>query len=170
MSSFKFQVHSRRVKSSVISIQKKLPLATPHAVSISAFTFTQYITKWYLIYLLPKLAFHDLCVGAISKLVGVIKSNIQFENLSNWWTLKWFWGNFRGRYTVNIQSRDHPPIMLFRSFVGTLGNLSVHVSRQTCHLYRQSIRSANKILKEIQVFECENAKMFKLARCARSHT
>ena len=31
-----------------------------------------------------------------------------------------------------------PPIMLFRSFVGTFGNLSVHVSR-TCYLYRQSI-------------------------------
>ena len=32
-----------------------------------------------------------------------------------------------------------PPIMLFRSFVGTFGKLSVHVSRQACHLYRQSI-------------------------------
>ena len=31
------------------------------------------------------------------------------------------------------------PIMLFRSFVGTFGNLSVQVSRQACHLYRQSI-------------------------------
>ena len=32
-----------------------------------------------------------------------------------------------------------PPIMLFRSFVGTSGNLSVHVSRQAYHLYRQNI-------------------------------
>ena len=32
-----------------------------------------------------------------------------------------------------------PPIMLFWSFVGTLGDLSVHVSRQASHLYRQSI-------------------------------
>ena len=32
-----------------------------------------------------------------------------------------------------------PPIMLFRSFVDTFGNLSVHVNRQACHLYRQSI-------------------------------
>ena len=54
--------------------------------------------------------------------------------------------------------------MLFRSFVGTFGNLSVQVSRQAGHLYRQSIRSTNKILKEIQVFECENVKIFKLAR------
>ena len=29
------------------------------------------------------------------------------------------------------------PIMLFRSFVGTFGNLLVHVSRQACDLYRQ---------------------------------
>ena len=32
-----------------------------------------------------------------------------------------------------------PPIMPFRTFVGTFGNLSVHLSRQACHLYRQSI-------------------------------
>ena len=32
-----------------------------------------------------------------------------------------------------------PPIMPFRNFVGTFGNLSVHVSRQAGHLYRQSI-------------------------------
>ena len=32
-----------------------------------------------------------------------------------------------------------PPIMLFQSFVGTFRNLSLHVSRQACHLYRQSI-------------------------------
>ena len=31
--------------------------------------------------------------------------------------------------------------MLFRSFVGTLRNLSVHVSQQACHLYRHSIWS-----------------------------
>ena len=37
--------------------------------------------------------------------------------------------------------------MLFRSFVGTFGNLSVHVSRQSCHLYRQSISSTDKIMK-----------------------
>ena len=30
-----------------------------------------------------------------------------------------------------------PPIMLFRNFLGTIGNLSVQVSRQVCHLYRQ---------------------------------
>ena len=29
-------------------------------------------------------------------------------------------------------------------FVGTFGDLSVHVSRQACHLYRQSIWSTNK--------------------------
>ena len=29
-----------------------------------------------------------------------------------------------------------PPIMLFQSFVGTFRNLSLHVSRQACHLYR----------------------------------
>ena len=44
-----------------------------------------------------------------------------------------------------------PPIMLFRSFVGTFGNLSVHVSRQACHLYQQSIWCTDKILKEIAV-------------------
>ena len=27
----------------------------------------------------------------------------------------------------------------FRRFVGTFGNLSVHVSRQACHLYRQNV-------------------------------
>ena len=36
-------------------------------------------------------------------------------------------------------------------FVGILGNLSVHVSRQSCHLYRQSICCTDKILKEIAV-------------------
>ena len=58
-----------------------------------------------------------------------------------------------------------PPIMLFQSFVGTFRNLSLHVSRQACHLYRQSIWSTNKILKEIAVLECKNARKFsKLAR------
>ena len=36
-----------------------------------------------------------------------------------------------------------PPIMLFRSFVDTFGNLSVHVSRQAYHLYRQNIWSTD---------------------------
>ena len=63
-----------------------------------------------------------------------------------------------------------PPIMLFQSFVGTFRNLSLHVSQQACHLYRQSIWSTNKILKEIAVLECKNARKFsKLARSARSH-
>ena len=59
-----------------------------------------------------------------------------------------------------------PPIMLFQSIVGTFRNLSLQfVSRQTCHLYRQSIWSTNKILKEIAVIECKNARKFsKLAR------
>ena len=39
-----------------------------------------------------------------------------------------------------------PPIMLFQSFVGTFRNLSLHVSRQACHLYRQSIWSTMYIL------------------------
>ena len=39
--------------------------------------------------------------------------------------------------------------MLFQSFVGTFGNLSVHVSRQASQLYRQIIWSTDKILKEI---------------------
>ena len=55
--------------------------------------------------------------------------------------------------------------MLFQSFVGTFRNLSLYVSRQACHLYRQSIWSTNKILKEIAVLECKNArKCSKLAR------
>ena len=37
-------------------------------------------------------------------------------------------------------------------------NLSVHLSRQACHLYRQSIWCTDKILKEIA--ECKNAKIF----------
>ena len=41
-----------------------------------------------------------------------------------------------------------PPIMLFRSFVGTFGNLLVHVSRQACHLYRQSIWCTDKNIAE----------------------
>ena len=44
-----------------------------------------------------------------------------------------------------------PPIMPFRTFVGTFGNLSVHVSQQACHLYRQNIWCTDKILKEIAV-------------------
>ena len=43
----------------------------------------------------------------------------------------------RGGQGVNCP--PPPPIMPFRSFVGTFGNFSVHVSRQACHLYRQSI-------------------------------
>ena len=39
------------------------------------------------------------------------------------------------------------PEMRFRSFVSTFGNLSVHVSRQACNLYRQSIGSTNKYWK-----------------------
>ena len=58
------------------------------------------------------------------------------------------------------------PIMLSRSFVSTFFfNLSVHVSREVCHLYRQSFWSTNRILKEIAVFEWENANIF----LARSH-
>ena len=53
-----------------------------------------------------------------------------------------------------------PPIMLFRSFVGTFGNLSVHVNRQACHLYRQSIWSTDKILKKIALLVCKNATIF----------
>ena len=54
----------------------------------------------------------------------------------------------------------------FQIFVGTFGNMSVHVSRQVCHLYRQSISSTNKILKEIAALQCENAK--KILRSPRS--
>ena len=39
------------------------------------------------------------------------------------------------------QGGNCPTIMLFRSFVGTSGNLSVHVSRQAYHLYRQNINA-----------------------------
>ena len=60
-----------------------------------------------------------------------------------------------------------PPIILFRSFVGTFWNLSVHVL--TCtdkfQMYRQSIWCTDKILKEIAVLECKNAKI----SYARSH-
>ena len=59
--------------------------------------------------------------------------------------------------------------MLFRSFVGTSGNLSVHVSRQAYHLYRQNIIGTDKILKEIAILVYKNAKIFWLARSARSH-
>ena len=36
-------------------------------------------------------------------------------------------------------------LLKFQSFVGTLGNLSVHVSRQACHLYRQPSPAAQKL-------------------------
>ena len=52
-----------------------------------------------------------------------------------------------------------PPLILFRSFFCTRRNLSEHVNRQACHLYRQIIWSTNKILTEIAVLECENAKI-----------
>ena len=51
-----------------------------------------------------------------------------------------------------------PPIMLFQSYVGIFRNLSLHVSRQACHLYRQSIWGTNKISKEIAILECKNAR------------
>ena len=38
------------------------------------------------------------------------------------------------------------------SFVGTFGSLSVHVSRQVCHLYRQSLWSTNKIFERNSSF------------------
>ena len=41
----------------------------------------------------------------------------------------------------------------FRSFVGTHG-----VSRQSCHLYDKVSEVPNKILKEITVLECKNAR------------
>ena len=46
-----------------------------------------------------------------------------------------------------------PPIMPFRSFVGTFRNLSVHVSRQACHFYQQNIE-------KITLLVCKNAKIF----------
>ena len=58
-----------------------------------------------------------------------------------------------------------PPIMLLRSFVGTSGNLSVHVSRQAYHLYRQNINCTDKILKEIALLVCKKCQNF----LARSH-
>ena len=72
------------------------------------------------------------------------------------------WGLSRGTYPISVArggGGQLPPNNAFRSFVGTFGNLSVHVSRQACHLYRQSIWSTNKILKEIAVLERKNAKI-----------
>ena len=68
---------------------------------------------------------------------------------------------------ISVAGGSPPPIMLFQSFVGTFRNLSLHVCRQACHLYRQSIWSTNKILKEIAVLECKNARTF--SKLARSH-
>ena len=51
-----------------------------------------------------------------------------------------------------------PPIMLFRSFVGTCGNLLVHVSRQASRLYRQCIWSTNKMVERnssFRIWKCE---------------
>ena len=52
-----------------------------------------------------------------------------------------------------------PPIMLFRSFVGTFGNLSVHDCKPTSMSFvpTKFLKYTNKILKEIAVFKCENA-------------
>ena len=59
--------------------------------------------------------------------------------------------------------------MHFRSFVGSFGNLSVHVSQQSCSLVPTNyLKSQQNIEINITVLECENAKFSKLARSARS--
>ena len=60
--------------------------------------------------------------------------------------------------------------MLFQSFVGTFRNLSLHVSRQACHLYDIVSEVQQNIERNLSVLECKNARKFsKLARSARSH-
>ena len=43
------------------------------------------------------------------------------------------------KYHVSVDCQESYILAPFRTFVGTFGNLSVHLSRQACHLYRQSI-------------------------------